>query len=447
MEQRQAIGIDPDSNGFKCIYMKEGDKKLIKKYFHVDKVELQMFIEWVEKLSDIIIAIEGSNGQSRPIEKVLRENKIVFYSFKPSAVTKYRRVVLGENKNNDRDAEATASLALSLAAQDRLDNYKRIWFPETGLQLLTRNHAKKTRNKTATINSLWKLIRIASPDLYLLLKGKEKGSEEGKKSKLDNDNLLKLFSLRPDFSEWKNLSEEEIFEAMGGKRLRGVMEKVEKIKKMSQNISPIDSSISVLIKSEASQILFLKQELKTISTELKKKAANNKAIQNLTDIKGFGVNTSSKIIAELVDIRRFLSDDNLASYSGFGRKTNDTGDTKNEKKNYLFNRRLKDAFVTAAKNFVRFNPDHHLSGYCRYLVNKKKMEKTESYKRVARSLVRVVFKRLYGLLKISDPIEVLKKKEGGMANGNTQNTNVLSNMPPSSKLNVNDNKRRCQIKK
>ena len=430
MELKKAIGIDPDSKGFQCIYMKEGDKKLIKKYFYVDKIALEAFAKWVYEVGDVIIAIEGSNGQSRPIEKVLREKKIVFYSFKPSSVTKYRRAVLGENKNNDRDAEAAAGLALSLANQGRLENYKRVWFPEDGLRLLTRNHEKITRNKTAAINSLWKLIRIASPDLYLLLKGKERGVEEGKKSKLDNDNLLKLFTIRPDFSEWKNLSKMELFEAMGGKSLKGVVENIKRIKKMAQNISPVDSSTYVLIKTAASQILFYKQQLKTISKEIEKKAANNKSIQNLTETKGFGINTISKIIAEIIDIRRFLSDDNLASYSGFGRKTDDTGDTKKEKENCLFNRRLKNAFITAAKNFVRFNPDHRITGYFKYKVNKKGMDKTEAYKRVARSLVRMIFKRLYGLLKITDPVE---EKEGGVANGKTRNINVLSNIPPSIK--------------
>ena len=196
MEQRKVIGIDPDSKGFQCVFIKEGDPKVIQKFFYVGKMELQKFIKWVYELGADIIAIEGANGQSRPIEKVLRENNIVFYSFKPADVDKYRRATLGENKNNARDAEATASFALALDDRKRLENYKRVWFPEDGLQLLTRHHEKITREKTAEINSLWKLLRIASPDLYLLLKGKEKGVEDVKGSKLDNNSLLKLNRFR-----------------------------------------------------------------------------------------------------------------------------------------------------------------------------------------------------------------------------------------------------------
>jgi hypothetical protein len=449
MEQRKVIGIDPDSKGFQCIYIKEGTRKITDEYFYVDKNGLQKFINWILKIGNAIIAIEGSNGQNRPIEKELRKNNIVFYSFKPVDVDRYRRAILGENKNNVRDAEATASLALALDIQNRLENYKRVWFCEDGLRLLTRHYDKITKDKTAEINSLWKLIRIISPDLYLFLHGKKIGAEEAKGSKLDNKSLLNLLSSKPDPSEWKDCTEVELLEAMGGKMQRGVIEKIMGIKKIARNISPEDSSISILIKSKATHILFLKQQLKEIVNALKKKAEDNVAIQNIVEKKGIGITTAATIVAEIIDIRRFMKDDNLASYSGLGRKTDATGDSKNEKKMCFYNRRLKNAFITAAKNFVRFNPDHHLTGYYTYLINesKRNMKKTEAYKRVARSLVRMIFKRLNGLLEITEPIVELKRKEGGMANGKTRNTNVLSNIPPSTELSLNDREGRSQIKK
>ncbi|MBA7527421.1 hypothetical protein ES705_19597 [subsurface metagenome] len=69
----------------------------------------------------------------------------------------------------------------------------------------------------------------------------------------------------------------------------------------------------------------------------------------------------------------------------------------------LFNHRLKDAFMVAARNFVKFNPDSHLSGYFRNLI-KGGMKKTEARKRTARALVRVIFKKLYEL-PVELPIE------------------------------------------
>jgi transposase len=70
-----------------------------------------------------LIAIEGSGGQSRPIEKLLREAGLIFYSFKPADTDKFRKAVLGQNKNNQRDAESVARYALALQAQGKLDRY------------------------------------------------------------------------------------------------------------------------------------------------------------------------------------------------------------------------------------------------------------------------------------------------------------------------------------
>ena len=62
---------------------------------------MQDFIRWVKKARDVIVAVEGSNGQSKPVEQALRTEGIVFYSFKPSDVAEFRKAVLGQNKNND----------------------------------------------------------------------------------------------------------------------------------------------------------------------------------------------------------------------------------------------------------------------------------------------------------------------------------------------------------
>jgi len=101
--------------------------------------------------------------------------------------------------------------------------------------------------------------------------------------------------------------------------------------------------------------------------------------------------------AEIIDIRRFASEDRLASYSGLGRREHVSGETARMVPTHNFNRRLKDAFMTAAKNFVRFNPDSHLSGYYRNLI-KAGMTPLEATKRVARALVRVIYKQLSELI-------------------------------------------------
>jgi len=80
---------------------------------------------------------------------------------------------------------------------------------------------------------------------------------------------------------------------------------------------------------------------------------------------------------------------------------NKTGDRENMKKARKYNRRLKDLFMTAALNVVHFDPTSHLAGYHRNFV-KRGMEPTEAIKRVARALVRVIYRELTALLR-ADP--------------------------------------------
>jgi hypothetical protein len=134
--------------------------------------DLQKFLRWVKEENPSIVAIEGINGQSGPIEKALREAGVVFHSFRPSDTRNHRRGVLGENKTNERDAEAVALYALSLRQAGKLDRWRRVWAVDMELQLLTRRYESVGKQRTAEGNRLWKLLRSASPDLYLALQGK-----------------------------------------------------------------------------------------------------------------------------------------------------------------------------------------------------------------------------------------------------------------------------------
>jgi hypothetical protein len=76
--------------------------------------------------------------------------------------------------------------------------------------------------------------------------------------------------------------------------------------------------------------------------------------------------------------------------------------------------------MTAARNYVHYNPDSHLAGCYRNLV-KAGMDPVEANKRVARALVRVIFKKLSSLVQeagVENPVEeILKAGESDMASG------------------------------
>ena len=168
---RNAIGIDPDSKGFICAHVKLSERKVTTKGYVATEADLGSFLKWVKGEGDVIVRIEGSNGLSKPIEKALREVGVIFYSFKPADTARFRKAVLGQNKDNQKDAESVARYAMAMEVQGKLEMYRRVWFADTELQILTRTYERKSQAMTAEVNRLWKWLRYASPDLYLALGG------------------------------------------------------------------------------------------------------------------------------------------------------------------------------------------------------------------------------------------------------------------------------------
>lgn len=417
---RKAIGIDPDSKGYICCLVETGEEQTARKGYVTTCKDLESLLRWVKGEGEVIVAIEGSNGFSRPVEQAFRKEQVVFYSLRPSDVSKFRKVVLGHNKNNEKDAESVARYALALQSQGKLEKFRRVWFPDESLRLLTRGYERKSKELTAEINRMWKVLRVASPDLYLALGGFNPEVEISE-NVLQNQGILLLLEQKPDLYKWRSLSMEAFRATMGGGNYRGREKLIGELKNLSATFSPILPAVSLLIKNSAQTILQIKRQLKEMKKMMGEITAENPAVKALEQKKGISVITSSTLVAEIIDIRRFANDDRLASYSGLGRSEYSSGDRTRMIPNPQFNHRLKDIFMTAAKNFVRFNPDSHLSGYFRNLVKKRGMKSNEAYKRVARALVRVIFSILRSL--IEETLEEQKWSESDMASGSDFRSN------------------------
>lgn len=430
---RNAIGIDPDASGIQCALVKSGETRVQQKGYLATEEGLASFIRWVKVQDDVIVAIEGSNGLSLPIEKALRASETVFYSFKPSDVAKFRKAVLGQNKNNKLDAESTARYAMALESQQILDNWKRVWQVDEQLQGLTRSYAQRVKESTRGTNRLWKLLRTASVDLYLAFGGQHPDVDISENI-LQNDSIIRLLAEKSDIHEWKTLSEADFGALMDVRSYTGRKQLIKELQKVSRSFVPVPPAICLMIKNAADQILLLRSQQNEIKKMLETLGKDNSAVRKLSERKGIGILTSSTLVAEIIDIRRFAKDDNLASYSGLGRREHKTGDSENEYASHFFNPRLKNAFMTAAKNVVIFNPDSHLAGYYNNLV-KGGMKKLEARKRVARALVRVVFKDLYSLIDFNNKIVIEEKRDrSDMANGLSRCDRDHSNMSPPSHI-------------
>ena len=435
MGWREAIGIDPDSRGCVCAHVKVSEPAVVTKGYTTSDSDLKAFLRWVQAQGDVIVAIEGSNGLSRPLEKSLREAGIVFYSFKPADTDKFRKAVLGQNKDDRKDAESVARYAMAMEAQGRLERYRRVWFADAELQLLTRCYERKTQEATAEVNRLWKLIRTASPDLYLALGGKHPGVELSENA-LQSQGILTLLSQRPDIGQWKNLSAQQMLEAMGGGNYKGRQRLIGELGKLSSLFRPVSTAMALMMRNSAEQIQRLKREQADISRMLQHVSRDNEAVHALMQRPGIATITATTLIAEIIDIRRFAREDSLACYSGLGMCERSSGQTTRMVGSQLFNHRLKDAFMTAARNVVLYNPDSHLAGYYRNLV-KAGMSPLEATKRAARALVRVIYRQLSAVINKDSPEatpqQAKEKGEGDMASGSLRSDQShTSNMPPSS---------------
>jgi len=124
-----------------------------------------------------------------------------------------------------------------------------------------------------------------------------------------------------------------------------------------------------------------KAHLAAIIAMLNTITQDNSAVAALRQTRGIATVTASTLVAEIIDIRRFSSEDSLA-------------------------------------------------GYCRNLI-KRGMSPLEAYKRVARALVRVLYRTLNGLLR-HDTREDTNSDEAGsdMASGQARSEEChQSNMP------------------
>ena len=392
----KVLGIDPDAGGFECALVESGIERPRCRRYSVSARGLEEFVRWAQTEGPQIVAVEGIHGQSEPIEKALRKAGVVCYSLVARRVEKYRKAVLGENKNNQRDAEAVAAYALSLKEQGRLERWRGVWEPDEELRLLTRRHDSAGKQINGETNRLWKLLRAASGDLYLALGGG--GQEaEGAPGMLENKGILRLLATEPQIGRWKELSEDALMAAMGGGEYRGRRQLLQGLRPAMGTVKRLSESMQAVIRGIAGHLVGLRQEQGQIESLLGRLGEDRPAVLALDRRPGIGGLTACKIAAEIIDIRRFPSESNLASYSGLGRVEFKTGNQERERAACGYNRRLKDALMTAARNVVRFDPDSHLAGYDRWLL-RRGMEPQEATKRVARALVRVIYRELKALV-------------------------------------------------
>jgi len=171
--------------------------------------------------------------------------------------------VLGQNMNNKKDAESVARYAMALEAQGKLERYRRVWFADMEVQLLTRRHESLNQQLSAEVKRLWKLLRYASADLYLALGGKNLEVPCDEKV-AKGEGALNLLISTPDVGKWKSLSEEQMLEAMGGGNYKGRRAHIQELRKVISSFQSVSKAMALLLSTSAHQIQRLKEEHRDI---------------------------------------------------------------------------------------------------------------------------------------------------------------------------------------
>lgn len=384
------VGVDPASGDFECAFIRNGEREATHRTFTIKVTELDHMIEWIREEKIDVVAIEGSGGYTRPLERALREAQIPFYSIDPYRITQYRQAVLGQHKNNQKDAVAVAYFAREQAAQGNLEVYRRTWFPDETLRPLVRLYEQKQKEATREINRLWQRIQNVSGDMFLTLRGLSGGTHKSRC--VSQQWLLKLFAWYPDLTTWQSFTRDGIAEVIDEHRTN-IIDKIMMLKDVAANVPSYSAVAQVELQVSASTALALKQAVRLLYHQIEAEVAQNAFTSSLMEYGGIGTITAAQIVSEIADISRFRNNNHLASYAGLGRREHKTGTGSTERNTFMFNHRLKNTFFTAARNYTLYNPDSHLTGYYRSL-KARGMKQTELYKRVARALVRRFYRDL-----------------------------------------------------
>lgn len=428
MKESTVVGIDPASADYQCALVKYGLKEVRYKTFNITSQGNKSFLDWIKSNKVDIIAIEGTGGYCLPLEKLLHKSNINFYSFPALNISRFRESILGPNKNNKTDAAAVANYAITQLTQNRLETFKHQYLADPILRPLTRMCDEKQKETNREINRLWRVIHSISGHLYVTVKELYSKSPE---SALNTIWFLRLLCNYPDIHSWKRIKTSTIL-----KKIKiyqsSVVDKIELLKKASKNIDYITTSQIMQLEVTASTAYALKTGLIKIHTQIEQEASKNQECVKLMKHKGIGYLTSSQIVAEIIDIKRFANNHKLASYAGYGKREHKTGTTNTERKRYSCNKRLKSAIFITARSYTIHNPDSHLTGYYKSL-RSKGMPNKEALKRVGRALIR----RIYNELKELSECEIEKKRcEGNMIINHKQNKSAKQ--PHTSKLLTNN---------
>jgi transposase len=130
-------------------------------------------------------------------------------------------------------------------------------------------------------------------------------------------------------------------------------------------------------------------EIAIYQGEFEKLRKQYREVRNVMTIPGIGTIGAVKIVAFVVDARRFKRDGNFHSYCGQIRHDRISGGRSYGTKKPRYNHVLKNVFDTAAVNIIGAQGNHSLYEYYRYLLEQKHCAEHEARRGLSRRVATI----------------------------------------------------------
>ncbi len=384
--KRVMIGIDVGSATHMIVGRDDNGELVYEKEVKHEIGAIEEMIGDLERLRNnsnamIEIGLEGRNGYSRPMDRMLLEHGFTVYSIDNMSVKRFRSIFGADSKTDKRDAEMMSKLVrlkgeINAGEGKVMKALKENKQVNEKIKITARHQSWLIKERIRTLTVLKKTILEVSP---AFLEGQD----------LCANTTIELLVRHPDFSRYNSLTEKRLRKIDGvGEKRAGEM--IERLKRLKYDDYMIEEYTG-MIKSYAKRLKELTAEIEKLDKRLDEIGEESEEIQLLITLPGVGTRTAARVVGEIERIERFKGERNLAAYSGVIPLNNESGKHKGTKTIYKCNKRLKNALIQMAGNTIRYIPECKIY-YDKKIASGKKHN--QALRCLARQLVKVIFKML-----------------------------------------------------
>jgi transposase len=329
----------------------------------------------------ISFALEGKNGYSAPLDRILLAQGFTLYHVDNLKLKRFRQAFAGEWRDDERDS---LMLSKMLKLKEHIDSKREKVFikiekpsPVTeSLKLLSRHQQTLIDEKVRLNNRLRKKLLEVSPQILRL-------------AKLKNKKMIAILAQYPDFSKYKRITLKSLLKikGIGKKQAPFLLKRLNHLEYMPG----LTDIYKTIIFSYTKRISELQEEIKDIDRKLDEIGNQSKEVNHLKTIPGVATKLASRLIGEIGDINRFPSEKQLAIYCGIACVDNNSGKVTKAKAVYKANKICKQTLIAMAGCSIRLIPQ------CKFYYLKKRTE-GKSHNHTLRCLARQLIKVIYQML-------------------------------------------------